>query len=383
MFYRRVGDVPPKRHTVHRDASGLRLAEELVGEEGFSDASSLLYHRCSPSALLEVNAVDWARPALSPLHPVVPLHVRTAQATGSSDPVLGRHLLFGNDDVQLSVATLTAATPLYRDAVGDQLVYVQDGHGVLESSFGTLALRTGDYVVVPRGITHRWVVDHPTSVLVFETSGHVRAPRHYRTATGQFLERAPYCERDIRAPEGPLVADDDGPIDVIVRTRGGLSRHTHKHHPFDVVGWDGSLYPWALSIHDFEPIVGSLHQPPPVHQTFEGPGMVVCSFVPRPFDFHPDAVKIPYHHSNVDSDEVIFYSAGNFMSRAGAGIEVGSITLHPAGFVHGPQPGSFEKSVDATRTEELAVMLDTFRPLNVSEDAMSASDPAYLTTWSR
>ncbi|MEY2398487.1 MAG: homogentisate 1,2-dioxygenase, partial [Actinomycetota bacterium] len=261
--------------------------------------------------------------------------------------------------------------------------YLQSGSGALESSFGSLAVRAGDYVVVPRGVTHRWVVDEATEMLAFETSGHVRPPRHYRTATGQFLERAPYCERDVRGPEGPLVVDVGAPIDVIVRTRAGLSRHTHAHHPFDVVGWDGSLYPWALSIHDFEPVVGSIHQPPPVHQTFEGPGFVICSFVPRPFDFHPDAVKIPYHHSNVDSDEVLFYSAGNFMSRAGSGIGVGSISLHPAGFVHGPQPGSYERSVDATRTEELAVMLDTFRPLNVSDAARAASDPAYLQSWSR
>src|SRR5205085_183299 len=279
MFYRRVGDVPVKRHTVHRDADGTRLLEELVGEEGFSDASSLLYHRCSPSALLAVQAVDWTRPALTPLHPVVPLHVRSSDAAGDVDPVLGRRLLFGNGDVQLSVAAARDATELYRDAVGDQLVYLQSGSGALESSFGSLAVRAGDYVVVPRGVTHRWTLAEPAEMLVFETSGHVRPPRHYRTASGQFLERAPYCERDIRGPEGPFVVDDGSPVDVIVRTRAGLSRHTHAHHPFDVVGWDGSLYPWALSIHDFEPVVGSIHQPPPVHQTFEGPGFVICSFV--------------------------------------------------------------------------------------------------------
>ncbi|HUR78541.1 MAG TPA: homogentisate 1,2-dioxygenase [Acidimicrobiales bacterium] len=382
MIYQRVGLVPRKRHTAHHDADGTRLLEELVGQEGFSDVSSLLYHRHSPSAVLEVVPVAHAQPALAPLHPVTPLHLKTSELARAGDPVLGRRVLLGNDDVRVCVATTDESSPLYRDAVGDQLVYVQTGECVLESVFGTTDLRAGDFIVLPRGVTHRWALDATVALLIFETGGHVRPPRKYLSPGGQFLEGAPYCERDIRSPVGPLVAADDGAVDVIVRTRTGLSRHTHQHHPFDVVGWDGGLYPWALSIHDFEPIVGSLHQPPPVHQSFEGPNFVVCSFVPRPFDFHPEAVKIPYFHSNVDSDEVIYYSQGNFMSRAGAGIEQGSITLHPGGFVHGPQPGSYERSLDVARTEELAVMLDTFRPLQVSETAMAASDPEYVRSWS-
>jgi homogentisate 1,2-dioxygenase len=383
MMYRRVGHVPPKRHTVHTDADGTRLLEELVGQEGFSDVSSLLYHRNSPSALLGIDAIDDNRPALCALQPVAPMHIRGGEVATGADPVLGRQLLLGNDDVRVCVAWATESSPIYRDAVGDQLVYVQSGSCVLESALGTTALTDGDYVVVPRGIAHRWELVAPVELLVFETSGHVRPPRKYLSAAGQFLEHAPYCERDIRPPSGPHVVVADGPVDVVVRTRAGLSRHTHKHHPFDVVGWDGALYPWALSIHDFEPIVGSIHQPPPVHQTFEGPNFVICSFVPRLFDFHPDAVKIPYFHSNVDSDEVIFYSQGNFMSRVGSGIGQRSLSLHPPGFVHGPQPGSYERSLDKTRTEELAVMLDTFRPLQVSESALAASDPEYVTSWSR
>lgn len=382
MFYRRVGHVPPKRHTVHVDADGTRLLEELVGQEGFSDASSLLYHRHSPSALAEVTAVDDTRPPLTPVYPVTPLHLRTSKLSGATDPVLGRQLLLGNQDVRVCVATATESSTLYRDALGDQLAYVQSGTCVLESVLGTTRLQAGDYVVVPRGVTHRWLVGAPVEVLVLESSGHIRPPRKYLSAAGQFLEHAPYCERDIRPPDGPLVVGDAGAIDVIVRTGAGLSRQTHEHHPFDVVGWDGCLYPWALSIHDFEPIVGSLHQPPPVHQTFEGPGFVVCSFVPRLFDFHPDAVKIPYFHSNADSDEVIFYSQGDFMSRGTAGIGQGSITLHPAGFVHGPQPGSYERSIDATRTEEVAVMVDTFRPLQVTSTALEIADADYLHSWS-
>jgi homogentisate 1,2-dioxygenase len=383
MMYRRVGHVPPKRHTVHTDADGTRLLEELVGQEGFSDVSSLLYHRNSPSALLRIEAIDDNRPALCALQPVAPMHIRAGDVTTGPDPVLGRKLLLGNDDVRVCVAWANESSPIYRDAVGDQLVYVQSGSCVLESALGTTQLTDGDYLVIPRGIAHRWELTAAVEVLVFESSGHIRPPRKYLSAAGQFLEHAPYCERDIRPPMGPHVVDDAGPVDVVVRTRAGLSRHTHQHHPFDVVGWDGALYPWALSIHDFEPIVGSIHQPPPVHQTFEGPNFVICSFVPRLFDFHPDAVKIPYFHSNVDSDEVIFYSQGNFMSRAGSGIGQRSISLHPPGFVHGPQPGSYERSLDKTRTEELAVMLDTFRPLQVSEAALAASDPDYVTSWAR
>jgi homogentisate 1,2-dioxygenase len=383
MFYRRVGHVPPKRHTVHHDADGSRLLEELVGQEGFSDVSALLYHRRSPSALVSIEEVDDDRPQLRALQPVTPVHLRAGDVRTGNEPVLGRRLLLGNDDVRVCVAWADASSPLYRDAVGDQLVYVQSGACVLESVFGTTQVRDGDYVVVPRGVAHRWVIAAPVELLIFESSGHVRPPRKYVSSAGQFLEHAPYCERDIRPPDGPLIADDDGPVEVIVRTRTGLSRHCHPHHPFDVVGWDGALYPWALSIHDFEPIVGSIHQPPPVHQTFEGPNFVVCSFVPRLFDFHPDAVKIPYFHSNVDSDEVIFYSQGNFMSRQGSGVGQRSITLHPGGFVHGPQPGSYERSVDKTRTEELAVMLDTFRPLQVTETALGVSDPEYFRSWNR
>ena len=383
MFYRRVGHVPPKRHTVHHDADGVRLLEELVGQEGFSDVSSLLYHRHSPSALVSIDAIDDDRSPLCALQPVAPVHLRTGEVATGDDPVLGRRLLLGNDDVRVCVAWATASSPLYRDAVGDQLVYVQSGTCVLESVLGTTHLRDGDYVVINRGIAHQWsLTDGAVELLIFESSGHIRPPRKYLSAAGQFLEGAPDCERDIRPPAGPHVVAGEGPVDVIVRTRAGLSRHRQAHHPFDVVGWDGGLYPWALSIHDFEPIVGSIHQPPPVHQTFEGPNFVVCSFVPRLFDFHPDAVKIPYFHSNVDSDEVIFYSQGNFMSREGSGVTQRSITLHPPGFVHGPQPGSYERSVDKTRTEELAVMLDTFRPLQISETALAVSDPNYIGSWS-
>lgn len=383
--YRRVGDVPRKRHTVHRDADGNRLREELMGVHGFSGPSALLYHRHSPSDVRAIETVDDPRTghdSLAPNEPVAPLHLRTPSLGDAleHDPVRHRHVLAGNGDLTLAVAHAGSASPLHRDVASDELVYVERGSARLETVFGVLDIDAGDYVVIPAGTTHRWVPSEPMRALVVEARGHVRVPERYLTAGGQFREHAPFCERDLRAPTEPLLVDGTD-VDVLVRTRHGLSKHVHATHPFDVVGWDGALHPYAFSIHDFEPITGSLHQPPPVHQTFEGPGFVVCSFVPRPFDFHPDAVKIPYHHSNVDSDEILYYVGGDFMSRAGSGIGLGSMSLHPAGFVHGPQPGSFERSVGAERTEETAVMIDTFAPLLVSDVARAIADPDYPGSW--
>jgi homogentisate 1,2-dioxygenase len=289
---------------------------------------------------------------------------------------------------------VAATTPsgLYRNAVGDELVYVESGRARLESVFGVLDVAEGDHVVVPTSTTHRWVPDTdagPLRLLVVAASGHVAPPKRYLSSRGQFLEHAPYCERDLRGPAELLQVEGED-VEVLVRHRGrgpggvDLTRYTYAHHPFDVVGWDGCLYPYAFHVSDFQPITGRVHQPPPVHQTFEGPGFVVCAFVPRLFDYHPLAIPAPYAHANVDSDEVLFYCGGDFMSRKGAGIEQGSITLHPAGFVHGPQPGSVEASIGAERTEELAIMVDTFRPLQLSSAAVSpqVEDRRYPWTWS-
>ena len=384
-FYVRVGDVPRKRHIWHRDAGGNRLAEELMGEEGFRGASSLLYHRRSPSAITGVEPADVARSPLSPNHPLLPWHLRAEPGPRPGDLVTGRQVLLGNETVTICRVAADRTSELYRNAAGDELVYIQSGRALFESVFGVIDAEAGDYVVVPASTTHRWVVQSGTAVeaLVVEAAGHVRIPERYLTERGQLREGAPFSERDIRPPDGPLVVDDGGPVPVLVRTRQGWTRHCHASHPFDVVGWDGCAWPFALSIRDFEPIVGRIHQPPPVHQTFAGPGFVVCSFVPRPFDFDPDAVKVPYHHANVDSDEVLYYSAGDFMSRKGSGIGAGSLTLHPAGFVHGPQPGSVEASVGAHSTDETAVMIDTFAPLMVSDSARQAADPDYPWSWSR
>jgi homogentisate 1,2-dioxygenase len=382
-YYRKVGDIPRKRHSLHR-VDGDVVAEEMVGEEGFSGPSSLLYHRHSPSAIVSIEEADIATPVFTANQPVAPYHLRTTKlAAQAGDAVTSRVALLGNDDVQLSYVTATAPSPLYRNAVGDELAYVQSGEAVLESVFGTLPVTAGDYVVVPTGVTHRWSVTEEAGavdLLVLQSRSHVNIPSKYLTPTGQLADGSPYSERDLRGPGGPLLVDGQD-VEVLVRTRAGFARHVHREHPFDVVGWDGYVYPWALSIHDFAPIVGAFHQPPPVHQTFAGNGFVVCSFVPRLYDFGPDAVKVPYHHSNVDSDEVLFYSDGDFMSRAGSGIGVGSISLHPAGFIHGPQPGSRERSESQERTSEVAVMLDTFAPLGITRAARDVSDPDYPWSW--
>jgi homogentisate 1,2-dioxygenase len=381
--YRSVGHIPRKRHTQFRKPDGSLYAEELMGVEGVSADSALLYHEHVPTAILDAVAVDEPAQTLAANHPLKPRHFKTHKLDApAADVVTGRRLLLGNDDLRISYVVAEQPSPLYRNGGGDELVYVEAGSAVVETVFGTLTVGSGDYVVLPTSTTHRWVPtgSEPVRALVAEARGHVTPPKRYLSAKGQFLEQAPYCERDLRGPDGPFT-QDGGDVGVLVRHRTGLTRFTYAHHPFDVVGWDGCLYPYAFSIHDFEPITGRVHQPPPVHQTFEGPGFVVCSFVPRLFDYHPQAIPAPYNHSNVDSDEVLFYTQGEFMSRKGAGIEVGSISLHPSGHIHGPQPGSVEASIGKERTDEYAVMIDTFRPLGLGPAALECEDTSYAWSW--
>jgi homogentisate 1,2-dioxygenase len=383
-YYRSVGEVPKKRHTQFRRPDGGLYAEELMGAEGFSGASALLYHRHPPTALVGAETWDLADETTTANQPLKPRHFRPYKLdTGAADMLSGRQLLLANSDVRLSYASAQLPSPLYRNATGDECIYLESGRAVVETVFGPLAVGPGDYVILPRSTTHRWVPSEPLRALVIEASGHIGPPRRYLSASGQFLELAPYCERDLRGPDSlPTAPGPDGETEIFVRHAGGGTRYAFSHHPFDVVGWDGCLYPYAFNIADFEPLVGRVHLPPPVHQTFEGPGFVVCSFCPRPFDFDPAAVPAPYNHANVDSDEVLFYVGGDFMSRRGAGIEVGSVTLHPSGFVHGPQPGSVEASLGQAGTEEWAVMVDTSRPLQLGPGARASEDTSYAWTWS-
>ncbi|MGV9370997.1 MULTISPECIES: homogentisate 1,2-dioxygenase [Micromonospora] len=384
-YYRSVGDVPRKRHTQFRQPDGTLYAEELVGQEGFSSDSSLLYHRHAPTAIL--GAEEYAPPTVTrvPNLPLKPRHLRTHKLDGTgADPVLGRQYLLANDDVRIAYVLADRPSPLFRDATGDHCLYLEAGSMRVESPFGVLDAVAGDYVVIPTSTIHRLVPtgDEPTRLLAVEASGHIGPPKRYLSVRGQFLEHAPYCERDVRGPDTPLLVDGEE-VEVLVRHRRGWTRYVYANHPFDVVGWDGHMYPWAFSIHDFEPITGRIHQPPPVHQTFQGPNFVICSFVPRKVDYHPAAIPVPYNHHNVDSDEMLFYTGGNYEARRGSGIEQGSISLHPSGFTHGPQPGAAERSIGAEFFDELAVMVDTFRPLDLCDAAAACEDDGYAWTWAR
>lgn len=387
-YYRSLGEVPRTRHTAFRDETGALRYEELMGEEGFSSDSSLLYHRGVPSAI--VASEVWELPDLSTEanHPLKPRHLKLHDLAfaDDADAVRHRRLVLGNGDVRISYVVAAAPSPLYRNALGDECVYVEQGSGNVETVFGVLPYRTGDYVLLPRATTHRWLPAEPSSLYAIEGNSHIGPPKRYLSKYGQFLEHAPYCERDLHGPaEVHLVEGAD--VEVLVKHRGpgasGIvgSVLTYATHPFDVVGWDGCLYPYTFNVEDFMPITGKVHQPPPVHQVFEGWNFVVCNFCPRKVDYHEGSIPVPYYHSNVDSDEVMFYVGGDYEARKGSGIGLGSISLHPGGYAHGPQPSAIEASIGVEYFDELAVMVDTFRPLDLGEAARSTEDPGYAWTW--
>jgi homogentisate 1,2-dioxygenase len=380
-LYHALGSIPRKRHTQFRKADGSLYYEELIGNLGFSGLSSLLYHAGRPtqarSARL-LRRLDFPAAGDATLRP---RHFRTDALPRGGKVLASERVLLANAEVSLAALFPSEADASFlRNGQADQIVFVRAGSGALESAFGELPFGPGDYVVVPRGIIHRWRLEGGAqSWLSIESRGYVRTPRRYRNPHGQLLEQAPFCERDIRRPAFVPPREETGEFEVMVQQADALYSYVYGGHPFDVIGWDGYYYPWAFNIGDFEPITGRIHQPPPVHQTFEGDGFVVCSFVPRLYDYHPDAIPAPYHHSNVGSDEVLYYVSGEFMSRKG--IEEGSITYHPDGVAHGPHPGTVEASIGAAETRELAVMIDTFRPLNVTRAAEAIEDPDYLTSW--
>jgi homogentisate 1,2-dioxygenase len=391
-YYQQRGTVPSKRHTQHRSAEGELYFEELMGEEGFSSDSSLLYHRNIPSALVEARS--WELPDQSTVAnaPLLPRHLRLPGlfTDGAGvDVVTGRRLVLGNDDVRISYAVARDPSPLYRNAVGDECVYLESGAATVETVFGRLAARAGDYVIIPRATTHSWLPG-PDGVRAYciEANSHIAPAHKYLSRYGQLLEHSPFCERDLHGPGEPLLAEGEN-VAVYVKHRGsgpsGLagSIHVTPQHPFDVVGWDGCLYPYTFNVEDYMPITGKVHQPPPVHQVFEGTNFVICNFVPRKVDYHPDSIPVPYYHSNVDSDEVMFYCGGDYEARKGSGITQGSISLHPGGHSHGPQPGAYEPSIGVHYFDELAVMVDTFRPLRLGEGGQASDDGVYAWSWNR
>ena len=383
-FYHRAGQVPPKRHTQFARPDGALYTEEVLGEEGFSGIGSIAYHIHPPTLVERVGEPTPFGPVYADEAFLAHRHFEGPRVEPHGDWLSGRTYIMGNSDVSLALCVPTDAMPegtFFKNATHDELVYVHDGEGRLESVLGTVEFRPGDYVHVPRTLTHRWQFDGAVQprLLVIESPTEFRPPKRYRNDMGQLLEHSPYCERDFRPPTELVTVDQAGEFTVLIQKHGRLFPFVYRYHPFDVVGWDGYMYPTAFSIHDFEPITGRIHQPPPVHQTFEARGFVVCSFVPRLFDYHPLSVPAPYNHSNIDSDEVLYYAEGDFMSRKGIGR--GSFTLHPGGIPHGPHPGTTEASIGKRETRELAVMVDTFAPLKLTREALAIESPDYVLSW--
>lgn len=381
MIYHKLGEIPKKRHTQFRRPDGELYTEELFGAEGFSGSSSLLYHHNPPTTVHKVDQGEafkiepWKEDLLRHHH------LLTHDMPGGGDPVDGRVPVLYNDDVVINLARPTESMDyFYRNGEHDELLFIHEGEGHVQTNFGRLRFEPFDYIYIPRGTTWQMVFKTDQNrILVVDSTGPITVPKRYRSEFGQFLENSPFCERDIRLPQEPLFFDETGEFEVRIKKQGRLHHYTFKHHPFDVVGWDGHLYPWIFNMKDFEPITGRVHQPPPVHQTFDAPNYVVCSFCPRKYDYHPQAIPAPYNHSNVDSDEVLYYVQGEFMSRKG--VEYASITHHPGGIPHGPHPGSVEKSIGKEGTDEYAVMIDTFRPLKLTQAAKDMDDGIYHYSW--
>jgi homogentisate 1,2-dioxygenase len=379
MRYEARGQLPAKRHVAFRD-NGTLLTEEVMGFEGFSGNESILYHLQTPCRVTELGSFD----AIERAEWVPPAHCHhlfdSAGIEAQGDPVMGRRLLMYNDDVEIAICRPAEDQEyFFRNGEGDEVVFVHEGSGELETSFGTLAYREHDYVVIPRGTTYRFRPDGEQLWLTFHTPGEIETPNRYRNRYGQLLEHAPYSHRDFHPPGALETYRERGEFELIVRVRGGYQHYGLDYHPLDVVGWDGYVYPYTFNIDDFEPIAGRVHMPPPVHQTFQGPNFVICSFCPRMLDWQENAIPIPYNHSNLQSEEMIYYVSGSFGSRKG--IDVGSITLHPSGLPHGPQPGLAEKSIGTRFTNELAVMCDTFRPLRLSTFCEQLDDGHYALSW--
>ena len=383
MFYHHLGSIPPKRHIQFRQPDGSLYSEEVVSSEGFSGIYSILYHLNPPTRIKSVGTPVPYGPRILDNYGLRQTHLNTSKVGITGDDYLSaRKVLLMNADCSMAICSPRQRKMdyFYKNAEGDEVLFVHDGSGRLISQFGVIEFRQGDYVVIPRTVIYKLEFNEgPLRLLIIESASPVETVKRYRNRLGQLLEHSPYCERDIRPPQALITDSSRGEFMVKIKKQGHLHQYLYDYSPLDIAGWDGFLWPYAFSIHEFEPITGRIHQPPPVHQTFEGHNYVICSFVPRLFDYHPLAIPAPYNHSNIDSDEVLYYAEGNFMSRRG--IERRSFTLHPGGLPHGPHPGTVEKSIGAKETKELAVMLDTFRPLFITTDAKEFIDPNYPMSW--
>ncbi|MGW8121342.1 homogentisate 1,2-dioxygenase [Roseivirga echinicomitans] len=381
-FYHQLGKIPHKRHTTFKKEDGGYYYEQLFGTVGFDGMSSLLYHVNRPTQVKEVLRSYDVSPKIAVEKNMLSIGLKGFSVAPKADYLESRTPVLVNSDCEIILASPTKSQKdyFYKNSDCDEVIFIHQGTGRLRTLLGNLEFSYGDYLMVPRGMIYQMEFDDEKNRLfIVESHRPVYTPKRYRNWFGQLLEHSPYCERDIRRPQNLETHDEKGDFIVKVKKQGMIHEYVYATHPFDVVGWDGYNFPYAFSIHDFEPITGRVHQPPTVHQTFETDALVICSFVPRLYDYHPEAIPAPYNHSNIDSDEVLYYVEGDFMSRNN--IEKGQITLHPAGIPHGPHPGAMERSLGKTETQELAVMVDTFKPLKVTEAAMKILVKDYHKSW--
>lgn len=381
-FYHKLGKIPAKRHTQFRKPDGSLYAEELVSTEGFSSTYALVYH-CHPPTLVKAIGEPYSvEPKAAIAKNLQNRSFLSFKTKPEADYIKSRvPLLFNSDLCMLSAAPSASMTDyFFKNADADEVIFVHEGTGLLKTLYGEIPFEYGDYLVIPRGVIYQLTFENENNRLfITESNSPIRAPKRYLNSSGQLLEHSPYCERDIKLPGNLQTHDEIGDFQVMIKKQGLIFPYTLATHPFDAIGWDGYHYPYGFSIHNYEPITGRVHMPPPIHQTFEGHNFVICSFVPRLYDYHPEAIPAPYNHSNVDSDEVLYYVDGDFMSRKH--VERGMISLHPKGIPHGPHPGTAEKSIGQKETKELAVMVDPFYPLQITQAALEMEDPGYWKTW--
>ena len=381
--YLKSGSIPHKRHTQFRKPDGSLYSEQLFSTEGFSSDYSLLYHNYPPTKIIKTDTPYSVAPTVAEEKMLKHRSFQGFKIPSNDDFLKSRIPVLVNNDCHIVLAApkKSLESYFYKNADADEMIFIHEGAGKVITQYGELPFSYGDYIMIPRGTIYQiHFNDEKNRLFIVESFSPLRFPKKYLSKYGQLLEHAPFCERDIRGPENLSTVDENGDYVIMTKKKGIMYGIHYMHHPFDVIGWDGCCYPYIFSIHDFEPITGRVHQPPPVHQTFEGNNFVVCSFVPRLFDYHPLAIPAPYNHSNIDSDELIYYVDGDFMSRKN--VTRGMMTLHPGGIPHGPHPGAVEKSIGAKETKELAVMVDTFHPLQLTKEALEIEDEKYIMSWS-
>ena len=381
-FYYKLGQIPQKRHVQFRKPDGSLYAEELISTEGFSSMYSLVYH-CHPPTLVKEIGEPWSvKPKAAIKNNLQNRSFLSFKTEPEDDYLKSRKVLLFNNDIYMTVAAPKKSTTdyFYKNADADEVLFIHEGSGILKTLYGEIPFEYGDYLVIPRGVIYQLYFNTGINrIMIMESFSPVRPPKRYINDYGQLLEHSPYCERDIKLPQNLQTHDEHGDFKLMIKKGDEIFPYTMATHPFDAIGWDGFQYPYGFSIHNYEPITGRIHMPPPIHQTFEGHNFVICSFVPRLYDYHPQGIPAPYNHSNVDSDDVLYYVDGDFMSRKH--VERGMISLHPKGIPHGPHPGTVEKSIGAKETKELAVMIDPFYPLQITEEAMKIEDPKYFRSW--